>query len=111
MKLQVLKIGILMLTTFAFTQVKAQDQERPNKKERPSQEELFAKLDVNNDGGLSLEEFKNRKRKKEVDAEKMEKRFTKIDADANGLISLEEFQAGATKKGGKRRGKGRRAQE
>ena len=102
MKTTILKFGLLIFALLAFSQVNAQD------KKKPDPEKMFAALDTNKDGSISLEEMKARKTKQEVTAEMQEKRFAKMDADSNGSISLEEFKTAAEK--GKK-GEGKKKQE
>ena len=92
MKLKMLKTGTLVLALFAFSLTNAQEKKKPNA------EKKFKKIDKNDDGRISLVEFKNKKAKKEVSEAKKEKRFAKIDADSNGFISLEEFKKSKKRK-------------
>ena len=65
---------------------------------RPSPEEIFKKLDTNNDGVISLDEFKAGPRaQKEPD--KAEAAFKKMDKDGDGKLTLEEFKAGRPPRG------------
>lgn len=64
----------------------------PDKGKRPTPEEIFKKLDTNNDGSLSLEEFKAGPMAQH-DPAKAEEVFKKMDADGNGSVSLEEFKS------------------
>lgn len=98
MKTTILKFGLLIFALLAFSQVNAQD------KKKPDPEKMFATLDTNKDGTVSLEEMKARKTKKEVSAEMQEKRFARMDADSNGAVTLEEFKT-AIEKGSKGEGK------
>jgi len=102
MKSTILKFALFSFALLAFSQVNAQE------KKKPDPEKMFAALDTNKDGSVTLEEMKARKTKKELSAEAQEKRFAKMDADGNGSISLEEFK-GAMAKGGK--GEGKKKQE
>ena len=86
MKTTIFKFALLSLTMFAFSQVNAQDKPKPN------QEKMFANLDTNKDGTISLDEMKARKTKKEIPEKAHEKRFANMDADANGAVTLEEFK-------------------
>jgi Ca2+-binding EF-hand superfamily protein len=102
MKSTILKFALFSFALLAFSQVNAQE------KKKPDPEKMFAALDTNKDGSVTLEEMKARKTKKELSAEAQEKRFAKMDADGNGSISLEEFK-GAMAKAGK--GEGKKKQE
>ena len=55
--------------------------------------EMFAKLDTNSDGKLSLDEFTTGKSGDAL--EKSKKRFAKIDADGDGSVTKEEMKAAA----------------
>ena len=98
MKTTILKFALFTFALLAFSQVNAQD------KKKPDPEKMFATLDTNKDGTVSLEEMKARKTKKEVSAEMQEKRFARMDADSNGAVTLEEFKT-AIEKGSKGEGK------
>ena len=102
MKSTILKFALFSFALLAFSQVNAHE------KKKPDPEKMFAALDTNKDGSVTLEEMKARKTKKELSAEAQEKRFAKMDADGNGSISLEEFK-GAMAKAGK--GEGKKKQE
>lgn len=75
-------------------------------KDHPKPEAIFQKLDADNSGSVSLEEFKNSPRAKQ-NPEKAEEAFKKIDKDGNGELSLEEFKGHRppTRDGGGKRGK------
>ena len=64
----------------------------PGKGKRPNPEEIFKKLDTNNDASLSLDEFKAGPRAQKNPA-KAEEIFKKMDADSSGGVSLEEFKS------------------
>jgi len=59
---------------------------------RPNPEEIFKKLDANDDKSISLDEFKAGPMGKK-DPAKAEEVFKKVDADSSGGVSLEEFKA------------------
>ncbi|MGY5353795.1 EF-hand domain-containing protein [Wenyingzhuangia sp. IMCC45467] len=65
----------------AFSQ---EEKSKDKKKERPTPEKMFAKLDKNEDGKLVKEEVEENKR--------MKKGFDKMDTDADGGITLAEFK-------------------
>ena len=70
-------------------------------------EAVFAKLDGDKDGSLTLEEFSSGK-KATKKPEKAKKHFAKLDKDNNSKVSKEEFLAGAkdhAEKGKKGKGK------
>ena len=69
------------------------------KKPRLSPEEAFKKLDTNNDGSLSLDEFKASPRFA-TDASKAEEAFKKMDTNSDGKVTLEEFKAARAARGG-----------
>ena len=56
-------------------------------------EEAFKMLDKNNDGSISLDEFKASPRGQK-DATKAEEHFKKLDTNSDGKVTLEEFKAG-----------------
>jgi hypothetical protein len=66
------------------------------KKPKPSPEQVFKKLDKDNNGSLSLEEFTGKR-----DAAKAEKAFKRRDKNNDNKLSLEEFSATPKKKKGK----------
>ena len=62
-------------------------------KGRPNPEEVFKKLDTDNNGSLNLDEFKAGPMGQK-DPERAAKVFEKLDADDDGALSLEEFKKG-----------------
>tara|TARA_R110002012_G_scaffold120259_1_gene269456 strand:- start:1285 stop:1611 length:327 start_codon:yes stop_codon:yes gene_type:complete len=88
---KVLKLVIFTLALSAFSFANAQEEKR----ERPSPEKMFEKLDTDKNGEISLAEFKDReaikKEKEKKRDDMMEKRFSKMDANSNQTISKEEF--------------------
>ena len=89
MKTCIQTLGILAIATSL-----SYGQEEPEKgrKRHPDPEKIFKKLDADNSGGISLEEFKASPRAQQNPA-RAEEIFNKIDADDNGSITLEEFKA------------------
>lgn len=94
MKSLIFKTGLYALGFFALSQTAtAQDQQR----KQPDPEVMFKGLDTNNDGSVTFEEFKNKKRKREVPADRLEQMFTAIDSDKSGAFTFEEYKAGMEK--------------
>ena len=92
-----LKFGLVAVALCAVSFPYAQE------KERPTPEKMFASYDTDEDKLISLDEFKAKKRRKEVEAAVLEKRYAKMDADSNGSVTFDEFKAGMEK--GKGEGK------
>lgn len=102
MKLTTLKLGLLAFGLFVYSQTaSAQDQQR-----KPDPEKMFKGLDANKDGLVTMEEFKNKKRKNEVPLERLEKMFVRMDADSNGSITSEEHKNAMAKMNQKKSGDG-----
>lgn len=95
MKLITSVLAVLALgTSLSF----AADEKKPGEeKKKADPAEAFKKLDTNNDGKVSLEEFKAGPAGKK-DAAKAEEIFGKRDKDGDKNLSLEEFSAAGAKK-------------
>ena len=115
------RIGMVMGVAVAVAMVagvsaRAEDGQKPPKKERPTPEAMFAKMDADSDGSVSKAEFeaahaermqrmaahmgdKAPKMTAEQQTERMNKRFVAMDSNSDGVISKEEFVAGAQKMG------------
>ena len=65
----------------AFSQ---EENSNTKKRERPTPEKMFERLDKNRDGKIVKEEVEDRKR--------MAKGFDKMDTNADGGVTLEEFK-------------------
>ncbi len=61
--------------------------------QRPDPEKVFAKLDANGDGKLSLEEYIAPAKTEEIKQKRTEN-FKRLDKDGDGFLTLEEFKAG-----------------
>ena len=100
MKSSIQILGIIALSTsLSFGEEKA-----PKEKKTPDPEKTFKKLDTDNNGSLSLEEYKTSPMGTKA-GDKAEPKFKKLDADGNGSVNLDEFKAGST--GGKAKGEGK----
>lgn len=84
-------IGTLFFALISFTN--AQSTSQRGSKERPSPEELFTKMDTDNDGFIGEAEAKG----------PLQKNFTTIDANGDGYLSMEELE-NAPKPQGRRGG-------
>ncbi|MDW5289482.1 EF-hand domain-containing protein [Formosa sp. PL04] len=92
MKFKTITFGILSLAFFTVS-FSAQAQDQKQDKQAPNPEKQMERLDTDQNGTVSLDEFKSSKRKNDVDPERLEKNFSKMDSDSNGELSLEELQA------------------
>lgn len=93
MKTALYSVSVMLIaTSLSFAQNKPKGPGGPGKHPRPAPAEIFAKLDADSDGNVTLEEFKKSPRAQENEA-KAEEIFTKIDADADGNVTIEEFKA------------------
>ena len=84
--------------------VQAQEAPKPAPKPEPPKTEEkkpvdveanFKKMDADKDGKLTLEEFKAKKKGKQL--ENAEARFKKFDKDSDSKVTLEEFKTGQPK--------------
>ena len=88
-KTVVLVFGMTLCASISF----AQSQNRKERKEPPTFEELIKKMDANEDGKLSKDEIKG----------PLKNDFAKVDTDEDGYITEEEFaEAPKPKRGPKR---------
>jgi hypothetical protein len=69
--------------------------------ERPRRDpaEMFKRLDTNNDGSISLEEFKAGPMAQR-NPDRAEEAFKRMDKDSDGKVTLEEMKAGRPPGGG-----------
>jgi len=97
-KLKIMKSAylksIIVTAGLVLFSVSANAQEAKPEHKKHDKEEMFKKMDANNDGKLSAEEIKEDSPLKE--------KFAKIDANADGFITKEEMEsAHKAKKEGK----------
>ena len=80
--------GVLLMTVLAFGggAVSAEGAQQPPRKAQKRLQAQFKKLDANNDGGITREEWTRRP-----------KAFSRLDADHNGSLSAQELLRGARK--------------
>lgn len=84
MKTIIISLGLIVGGLVSTNTLHAQE-----KKGNP--EKMFAKMDANSDKKVTLDEFKNMKRKNEVATEKLEKQFKRMDANEDGMVEYSEF--------------------
>lgn len=94
---------VLAVTCLIGLNASAEEKKDAAKKPRKSPEEVFSNLDKDNDGLLTLDEFKANKKKPEQ-LERAEKFFTARDKDKDGKLTLDEFKT-PPKKGGRDKNK------
>ncbi len=87
--------SILAALALSASFAAAEDKKPEAGAEKPKRDpaELFKKLDSNNDGKVSLEEWKASPMGKK-DAAKAEEMFKSKDKDNDGSLTLDEFKAG-----------------
>jgi hypothetical protein len=90
-----LSFSLLPLLAMAADPVPPPTPVKPGKP-KPAPEELFARLDKDKNGTLSMEEFRGSYKTKPDEA-KLSLAFRKRDSDANGKLTLAEFVAGIPK--------------
>ncbi|MCS7016380.1 MAG: EF-hand domain-containing protein [Gemmatales bacterium] len=95
-----LLLALVLSTSVGYAGVAAADADNKATKKADKQQALFKKLDANNDGKISLDEFRkvvdfHPKLKEKATA--LNKRFSKLDTNADGFLSQEEFNAARTK--------------
>lgn len=100
--IQILSIAALA-TSFAFAEEVPETKKKGGKGHDPAK--MFAKVDKDSSGSISLEEFKASPRGTRL-GDRADAVYKKLDTDGKDGISLEEFKAGAAKggKGGKKKG-------
>lgn len=92
------KIAVTAICLFVGMNVFSQTEKR----QRPTPEKIFARLDANEDGTILKDEIKN---------ERFLKRFDKIDTDSDGAITLEELKISMENQKGKKGNKKGKNQE
>jgi Ca2+-binding EF-hand superfamily protein len=98
MKNKAIKIRMLVSVLLTFSALSlAKDRDGTERKER-HQRTIFATLDVNGDGAVPLDEFKQHSIRKKSH----EDIFGHIDADGDGVITPEEFNSHKPPRRGKR---------
>ena len=96
MKTTLYSVSVMLIaTSLSFAQAPPKGPKGPGgpgKNPRPAPEQIFAKLDADSDGNVTLEEFKKGPRAQKNEA-KAEEIFAVIDADSDGNVTIEEFKA------------------
>ena len=86
-------LALVALTPLGIAETRGEEGE----KKQPSVEKQFKNRDKDEDGFLSLEEFKSFIRKEDI-KEQADKWFKNRDKDGDGKLSFEEFEAGRNPK-------------
>ncbi len=89
--------ALAIASSLAFAQAPGKGPKGPKgdgegARQRPNPEAMFKKLDTNNDGSLSLDEYKASPMGKRNETKAAEI-FAKIDKDSDGKVTLEEFKS------------------
>lgn len=85
-----LMVGAVALGVSLGAMAQEKKKDAPQKP-RPNPEELFKKLDKNNDGKVTLDEFTAMAKEKEM-KERMEKRFKMLDKGNKGYLTLDDMK-------------------
>jgi Ca2+-binding EF-hand superfamily protein len=99
-------IAALAVAGFLSTSAYADDPPKPEKKgkgKQPDPEVIFKRLDTNNDGKISKDEFakfaeivrekvKEKGKGKNANGKAADAIFARLDANGDGYVSLEEFK-------------------
>src|SRR5262245_50378783 len=99
-----------LIATVVFSTIAAaapEDQENTERHKRPDAAKMFARIDKDSDGKVSLDEFlaARGRRAQSTDAapaDQTERRtamFKRLDANSDGFVTADEFQAFASKQG------------
>jgi Ca2+-binding EF-hand superfamily protein len=88
-------VSLCAIAFCGFISLQAADEKKADKP-KVSKEEQFKKMDSNNDGSVSEDEFVAVRGKK--DPAKAKEMFKKLDKNGDGKLSLEEFSAAGGKK-------------
>jgi len=95
-----MKYSLIIVSLLFATQTMAQEKKKsenrsasPSKVEVVSLEQDFLKVDLDSDGGISLEELEGTKENYE-DFD-VKETFKQLDKDSDGIISSNEFKASA----------------
>jgi len=84
-----LKIGLFVAALASFSFVGAQEQPIQNKVDSSK---MFKHLDTDENGSISLSEFKANRMKDPSKVAQVERRFTLMDTDGNGSVDKAELQ-------------------
>lgn len=85
-----LKSGFFIIAIASFSFASAQE---VGEVIEDNSRKMFKHLDMDEDGKITLQEFKTRRVKAPSKAEQVEKRFVSMDTDENGYVDKAEFRA------------------
>jgi len=84
-----LKVSIFLIALSSFSFVGAQE---TIVSEKDTSKKMFAHLDINNDGKITLDEFKKKRIKDPAKEGEVIERYKSIDTDENGSVDRVEFR-------------------
>jgi len=89
--------ALALALAVAFTTEGHAQSKKPGDHGQRDPQQMFQKMDANGDGFVTLDEFSQVPRFKDMEKEKVEAAFKRMDANNDGKISLEEFKAAIEK--------------
>lgn len=82
------KVSLLVAAILGIFSTQAQQKRRG----QPNPDKIMAKVDSDENGTISLEEFKAARMNQDFKDEVVEKRFRQMDMDDNGQVNLDELK-------------------
>jgi Ca2+-binding EF-hand superfamily protein len=88
MTLKTVKVGLVIVAMFGYGTIQSQTERRG----KPSPDKVMEKIDADENGTISLAEFKAAPINQDFKEEVVIKRFSRMDEDKNGEINIEELK-------------------